>query len=119
MSTRRLLEPALTLILLAVFSLSAGAAPGRATLPGSVPSWANSKNYVAPADASQSIGFRVYLGWKDPAAVLSLAQAVSDPRSPSYRHYLTPAQFRQQFAPSQADVNSVESWLRSEGFTVV
>src|SRR6266436_5362129 len=110
MSTRRLLERALTLILLAVFSLSAGAAPGRATLPGSVPSWANSKNYVAPADASQSIGFRVYLGWKDPAAVLSLAQAVSDPRSPSYRHYLTPA---------QSDVNSVESWLRSEGFTVV
>src|SRR6266446_6432071 len=119
MSTRRLLERALTLILLAVFSLSAGAAPGRATLPGSVPSWSNSKNYVAPADASQSIGFRVYLGWKDPAAVLSLAQAVSDPRSTSNRHYLTPAQFRQQFAPSQADVNSVESWLRSEGFTVV
>jgi subtilase family serine protease len=119
MSTRRLLERALTLILLAVFSLSASTAPGRATLPGSVPSWANSKNYVAPADASQSIGFRVYLGWKDPAAVLSLAQAVSDPRSPSYRRYLTPAQFRQQFAPSQADVNSVESWLRSEGFTVV
>src|SRR6266436_6486181 len=119
MSTRRLLERSLVGIVLAVFTLSAGAAPGRATLPGSVPSWANSKNYVAPADASASIGFRVYLGWKDPAAVLSLAQAVSDPRSPDYRRYLTPAQFRQQFAPSQADVNAVESWLRGGGFTVV
>src|SRR5437879_11706888 len=99
MSTRRLLARPLTLILLAVVSLSAGAAAGRAPLPGSVPSWGNSKNYVAPADASQSIGFRVYLRWKDPAAVLSLAQAVSDPRSPSYRPYLTPAQFRQQFDP--------------------
>jgi subtilase family serine protease len=119
MSVRRFLESALTLTLLALFSLSAGAAPGRATLPGSVPSWANSKNYVGPADTSQSVGFRVYLGWKDPAALLSLAQAVSDPRNPSYRHFLTPAQFRQQFAPLQADVGSVESWLRSAGFTIV
>src|SRR6266566_3638327 len=76
MSTRRLLERALTLTLLAVFSLSAGAAPGRATLPGSVPSWANSKNYVAPADASQSIGFRVYLGWKGTVAQASTAFGV-------------------------------------------
>jgi subtilase family serine protease len=106
-------------IVLAAGSLSAGAASDRTQLPGSVPSWANSKNYVAPTDASQSIGFRVYLGWKDSAAVQSLAQAVSDPRGPSYRHFLTPAQFRQQFSPSQADVNAVQSWLRSEGFTIV
>ena len=101
------------------FAVSAGAAPGRATLPGSVPSWANSQNYVGAADASNSIGFRVYLGWNNPDAVLSLARAVSDPRSASYRHYLTPAQFRQQFAPSQADVNAVQSWLRGEGFSIV
>jgi subtilase family serine protease len=101
------------------FALSAGAAPGRATLPGSVPSWANSHNYVGATDASDSVGFRVYLGWQNPDAVLSLAQAVSNPRNASYRQYLTPAQFRQQFAPSQADVNAVQSWLRGEGFTIV
>ena len=105
--------------MLAVLALSAGAAPGRATLPGSVPSWANAQNYVGPTDASDSVGFRVYLGWKDPDAVLSLAHSVSNPRSASYRQYLTPAQFRQQFAPSQAEVNAVQSWLRSEGFTIV
>src|SRR4029453_2449589 len=36
----------------------------------------------------------------------------------SYGHYLTPAQFRQQFAPAQAQVGAVQSWLRSQGFTV-
>ena len=50
---------------------------------------------------------------------MSLAQAVSDPRSASYWRYLTPAQFRQRFAPSQADVNAVQQWLRSAGFTIV
>src|SRR5437870_12498442 len=95
------------------------AAPsGRATLTGNVPSWAKSANFKAAANPSDSIGFRVYLGWNNPAAVESLARALSDPRSASYGHYLTPQQFRQQFAPSQAQVNAVQSWLRSQGFRV-
>ncbi|TMF48082.1 MAG: serine protease, partial [Chloroflexi bacterium] len=95
------------------------AAPsGRATLTGNVPSWAKSANFKAAANQSDSIGFRVYLGWNNPSAVESLAKSVSDPRSASYGRYLTPQQFRQQFAPSQAQVNAVQSWLKSQGFTL-
>jgi subtilase family serine protease len=94
------------------------AAAGGSTLHGSAPPWANSKNYKSPADPNADIGFRLYLGWNDPSAVQTLAQAVSDPHSSSYGHYLTAAQFRQQFAPSQAQVGAVQSWLRSQGFNV-
>ena len=95
------------------------AAPSpRATLAGNVPPWAKSANFKGAANASDSIGFRVYLGWTDPAAVEALAKAVSDPRSASYGQYLTPQQFRQQFAPSQSQVGAVQSWLRGQGFTV-
>jgi len=94
------------------------AASSRTTLVGSAPSWANSKNYVSTADPNADIGFRLYLGWNNPSAIEALAQAVSDPHNPSYGQYLTPAQFRQQFAPSQAKVGAVQSWLRSQGFTV-
>jgi len=95
------------------------AAPSaRATLAGNVPPWAKSANFKAAANPSDSIGFRVYLGWTDPAAVEALAKAVSDPGSASYGQYLTPQQFRQQFAPSQSQVNAVQSWLRSQGFRV-
>lgn len=100
-----------------VFSPKVQAA-GRSVLPGSVPAWANAKNYVAQADPNADIGFRVYLGWNNPTAVQALAQAVSDPHNSSYGHYLTPAQFRQQFAPSQAQVGAVQSWLHSQGFQV-
>jgi len=96
----------------------AGAANGRATLPGSTPAWANSKNYAGPAASSTDVGFRVYLGWNNPSAVQSLASAVSDPHSASYGKYLTPAQFRSEFAPSQAQVGAVQSWLHSQGFSV-
>jgi len=95
------------------------AAPSaRATLAGNVPPWAKSANFKAAANPSDSIGFRIYLGWTDPAAVEALAKAVSDPGSASYGQYLTPQQFRQQFAPSQSQVNAVQSWLRSQGFRV-
>ena len=43
---------------------------------------------------------------------------MSNPRSSSYGKYLTPAQFRQRFAPSQAQVSAVQSWLRANGFSV-
>src|SRR6266567_4287304 len=98
--------------------LPARAASGQTTLPGSVPGWANAKNYVAAANLSDKVGFRVYLAWNNEAAVVALAQAVSDPRGSRYGQYLTPAQFRQQFASSQAAVGAVQSWLRSQGFAV-
>ncbi len=113
----RVLMGVLLVLVLAASAVSV-AAQARTKLPGSVPVWANAKNYVAAANPSEDIGFRVYLGWNDPSAVQALAQAVSDPTSANYKNFLTPAQFRQQFAPSQAQVGAVQSWLRSQGFTV-
>jgi subtilase family serine protease len=101
----------------AVGSVSASSS-GRAALAGSVPAWATSANFKQSADASANVGFRIYLGWRDERGAAAIAQAVSDPHSPSYGHFLTPAQFRQQFAPSQASVKAVTSWLRSQGFTI-
>jgi subtilase family serine protease len=88
----------------------------RTTLHGSAPSWANSHNQAGTADPAGSVGFRVYLGWN--AGAEAAAKAVSDPHSSSYGHYLTPQQFRQSFAPSQAQVGVVQNWLRSQGFTI-
>jgi subtilase family serine protease len=91
----------------------------RATLKGSKPSWASSGKYVGAASASAHIGFRVYLGWTNPSGAEALARAVSDPHSSSYRHYLTPAQFRRQFAPTASQAAQVQNWLTSQGFTLV
>ena len=50
-------------------------------LPGSIPSWANSRNFSRAADPNEYIGFRVYLGWQNADAAVALARAVSDPSS--------------------------------------
>jgi subtilase family serine protease len=96
-----------------------GAAPSnRATLHGSAPGWAKQGNLVRAADPAGTVGFRVYLGWNDAAGAEALAKAVSDPGSSSYGRYLTPSEFRRRFAPTQAQVGAVQSWLRSQGFKV-
>jgi subtilase family serine protease len=104
-------------VALSIIALSAQSA--RSTLKGSKPSWAKSGNYVSAAATSNQLGFRVYLGWNNASGAEALARAVSDPRSKSYRHYLTPAQFRQQFAPTATQVAQVQSWLTSQGFSLV
>jgi subtilase family serine protease len=100
-------------------SFAAFAAPAsRIAISGSVPPWAASASFASAADTSVSVAFRIYLGWSDSAGAEALARAVSTPGNPRYRHFLTPAQFRQQFAPTQSDVTAVQQWLRNSGFTV-
>lgn len=91
----------------------------RTLLVGSAPSWATSANYVAAAEPTTDVGFRVYFGWTNPAAAETLARAVSDPHSTSYGRYLTPNQFRSQFSPAANDVAKVENWLRNQGFSII
>jgi subtilase family serine protease len=113
----------LALAVLAALALPAlpatGATAGRATLAGSVPPWANAGNFTQAADPSESVGFRVYLGWQDQDRLTALARAVSTPGTAAYGHYLTPAQFHQQFSPPPSAVNAVRNWLRSQGFDIV
>ncbi|KRF27959.1 protease pro-enzyme activation domain-containing protein [Phycicoccus sp. Soil802] len=105
-----------------VTAASAGSAlattAGPHALPGSVPSWAAAKNRTGSTDATQQVTFRVYLNYRGGDAAAAYANAVSTPGSASYQKFLTPAQFRAKFSPAQADVDSVSSWLKGQGFTV-
>src|SRR2546429_346440 len=88
---------ALTPVLLLVSFLGSAqvrAAPSnRATLSGNVPPWARSASFKSAANLSDDVGFRVYLNWQNPSGLEALDRAVAAPASPSYGHYLTPAQF--------------------------
>jgi len=102
---------------LSTSTAASSALSARATLSGNAPPWANSANFKSPASSTDYVGVRVYLDWQGDAA--ALAASVSDPKSASYGQYLTPQQFRQRFAPSQAQVQSVQQWLTTQGFNVV
>jgi subtilase family serine protease len=41
-----------------------------------------------------------------------------DPKSPDYRHYLTPQEYTRRFGPTQADYDTVVAFFRAQGFKV-
>jgi kumamolisin len=51
-------------------------------------------------------------------ALDTFLKALQDPASPSYRHFLTPTEFVQEYGPTRAQVQVVERYLRSEGVEV-
>lgn len=116
--TRTVAALAASALVASGIGLTPAHAESRRTLPGSVPAWATAAHRVGSTPASQSITFRVYLGYRGGDAAAKLATAVSTPGSASYGKFLTPAQFRSQFAPDTATVDATKSWLTSQGFTV-
>jgi len=84
---------------------------GRSTIPRSHSDWATARSLVADTDPQARVSFRVYLKMRDQAGAEARAQAVSDPESPSFHKYLSPARVRDRFAPDQQTVDSVRQWL--------
>ena len=97
---------------------SSGVGSGRERLPGHQGLVPPGATLIGPAPAATALPLVVTLKPRDPAALAAEVQAISDPGSPQYRHFLTPAQFAQQFGPSTFTIKQVTSALQQEGLTV-
>ena len=83
-----------------------------------VPAWVAQARPVGAAPGGQREAVTVYLRQAHAAAAAEFAAAVSDPRSPLYRHFLTPEQYRSRFAPDGAAVATVSGYLRAAGLRI-
>ena len=61
----------------------------------------------------------VVLPVRDREGLKALAAAVSDPDSPLFRHYVSPAEFTERFGPSKEDYATVVSYMEERGLKVV
>ncbi len=52
---------------------------------------------------------------RDPTALTAFVHAVSDPKSPQYKHYLPKGQFDSLFGPTRATIDAVSARLRAAG----
>ncbi len=93
-------------------------AQSRPKVAGSAPRWLHQARDLGATPSGQRISFGVLLGMRDSAGAAATLQAISDPASASYGHWLSGAQFRARYAPSPASVTAVQAWLRSQGFQV-
>jgi subtilase family serine protease len=103
-----------------VASTSAAAAPaqspgGRATIASTAP--VPGPGALTALAAGSRVRLSVFVG-RDQAGLAAAATAISDPASPGYEHYLSPAQVRTRFGATAAQQQAVRGWLSSSGLTV-
>ncbi|WP_051386425.1 trypsin-like serine protease [Actinokineospora inagensis] len=67
---------------------------------------------------NRQIDVAIALRPHDEAGLNRFVAAVNDPASPAYRHFLTSAEYNDQFAPRQSDVDSVRNFLQANGLAV-
>jgi trimeric autotransporter adhesin len=91
------------------------------TLGGTVHPLANAKNDRGAAPDStplERIHLRLKRSASQQAALDQLVNQLHTPGHPNYHKWLTPEQFGKQFAPSDQDIATVETWLTGHGFSV-
>ncbi|AEV86899.1 peptidase S53 propeptide [Actinoplanes sp. SE50] len=74
--------------------------------------------FPAAAETAGSAVARLYIDVRDQNDLDSLARAVTDPRSPSYRHFLSPADYRRRFALTDAQHRDLLTRLAADGIRV-
>jgi subtilase family serine protease len=100
---------------------NAGRPAGRAAvqnvrLPDSVAPFAAASAAAGAVPAATKLTIQFWLAPQSTAAA-RYAAAVSTPGKPLFRHFLSPSRYTARFGPTQAAVASLESWLKSKGFT--
>jgi kumamolisin len=68
--------------------------------------------------SGQQLGLELSLQPRNQAQLSAFLKAVSDPKSTSYKHYLTVAQYAAEYAPTAAQIAQVTAYLKSEGLKV-
>jgi len=82
------------------------------------PSWTSQAPVVGDVPAAEPQHLVAVLNLRDEAGAEALASAVSDPASPLYRRFISSADWRSRFAPTNATVSQVTGWLTSQGFSI-
>jgi subtilase family serine protease len=90
-------------------------------LKGHVNRRVHSEMPATPADGDLAMERMMLLLGGSPAqqeSLEGLLTAQQDPASSSYRRWLTPREFGEQFGPAPQDVETITAWLRDHGFRV-
>src|SRR4051812_8487153 len=102
----------------ALASSGTGGSPARVRVANAQPAQVAGARSTGAPSSSQRVEVRLYLAGRDAAGAAKAVAAVSDPASPRYGRFLTPAQVRRAYAPSAATVRQARHFLTSYGLRV-
>ncbi|WP_405531476.1 S53 family peptidase [Streptomyces canus] len=88
-------------------------------MPVSRPAWASPAADRGSAKGGATVEARIWFAGHNRTDLSRYVQAVSSPRDPLYRHFLSPSEFHSQFGPTAAQIASITSWATSQGLRVI
>jgi subtilase family serine protease len=100
-------------------SLAAGVAIAYVCCAGQFFPSASAAAPLQAAAPSDQVQFDVYMPLRNSQALDTLLDQLHDPSSPNFRHWLTPAQFMNQFGPSSADMAKMQASLTAHGLSIL
>ena len=105
-------------MLLAALAPVASAAAADRVLVANVPRAVTQAQRTGAAPSTERLRVGFVLAHTHPDAENILLRSLFDRSSPSYHHFVTPAQYAQRFGVSAATQQDVRSWLAGGGLRV-
>lgn len=68
--------------------------------------------------SNKTLALDLVLPLRDPTGLKAFLADLYDPKSPTFHHYLTPAEFTAKFGPTQADYDAVVAFAKNNGLEV-
>ena len=90
----------------------------RVTLVGHIPPHVKATSRVGLMEPTKEMRLVIGLPLRDHAKLKQRLKEISDPKSPDYRHYLTPEKFRELYSPSERDYERVLGFAKEKGLRV-
>jgi subtilase family serine protease len=83
-----------------------------------VPSWARGVLPAKLQPATAPVQIALAVKGRNQAELRRFVAAVSDPASPTYRQFLTNAQYNRRFGTAATDLAAARAWLQQSGFVI-
>ncbi len=103
---------------LCVLVAMVGRTADRRILLGHMPEALGRLRALGRLPAETNLSLAIGLPLRNTEAMTNLMRDVTDPSSPRFRHYLKPAQFTEQFGPTEADYQKVIQFAQAHGLRV-
>ncbi len=94
------------------------AAPGAQIVQRHLPAAVNQLQPLGRLPSTQRLNLTIGLPLRNQEALTNLLGQLYDSNSPQFHRYLTPAQFAQQFGPTESDYQSTIAFAKANGLTV-
>jgi uncharacterized repeat protein (TIGR03803 family) len=105
-------------IIAMIFLLQPGQAAERQALHGHVPAVVAHLQSTGRLPGTTNLNLAIALPLRNKEGLQNLLQQIYDPASPNYRHYMTSAQFAEQFGPTEKDYQALVAFAKANGLTV-